>query len=215
MSDKIGKPTTYRSALSFPTLFKESFDFVWSKWPMLWVMTLLRDAISLGCASAVFALASDFAYWNIGLAVITGWWLRAVLQYPVLAYTLTICRGEKPTFKSFLPGKQICLQLCLATALTSVCFLVGSLFLILPGIFIVLLLPFTLTVVVDKRADAGTAIRESVNIAKANFGQVLAVNFIYLSQMLTIGIFGPLLDLILNVFYCKLYLHCNKNMEAK
>lgn len=93
--------------------------------------------------------------------------------------------------------------------------LAGCILLIIPGIAIALLLPFTLAVVVDKRAASKEAIKESVNIAKANFGQVLGVNLIYFSQMLTIGVLGPLLDLILNVFYCKLYLHCNKNMEGR
>lgn len=207
--------STYKSALNFSTLFKESFDFVWSKWPMLWVMTLLRDVISLGCASAVFALTSDLEYWNIVLAIFTGWWLKAILQYPVLAYTLTLCKGEKPGFKTLLPDQQSCKQLFIATTLMSLGILAGCVLLIIPGLVLMLFLPFTLAAIVDKRANTKESIRESVNIARANFGQVLTVNLIYLSQLLTIGILGPLLDLILHVFYCKLYLHCNKNMEAK
>lgn len=206
---------TYKSALNFPTLFKESFDFVWSKWPIFWCLTLFREAFALGCASALFALASDFEYWNIILAIVTAWWLRSILQYPILSYTLTVCRGEKPNFKTFIPDSTTCWHLFAATSLTMFGILAGCILLIIPGIAIALLLPFTLAVVVDKKTASQEAIKESVNIAKANFGQVLGINLIYFSQMLTIGILGPLLDLILNVFYCKLYLHSNKNLEGR
>lgn len=178
-------------------------------------MTLLRDAVSLGCASAVFALTSELPYINIPLALLTGWWFKSILQYPVLAYTLSICKGEKPAFKTLLPDQYSCKRIFSTTSLTSIATLLGCVLLILPGILLLLFLPFTLAAVVDKQANTKEAISESVKIAKANFGQVLAVNLLYLGQALTIGILGPLLDLLLHVFYCKLYLHSNENMRAK
>ncbi|MGI9123798.1 MAG: hypothetical protein ACR2JM_03475 [Mycobacterium sp.] len=100
---------------------------------------------------------------------------------------IDIANGERVSIGSFFRPRNLA-AVVIATLIVGILASIGNLACVLPGLVVTIFAMFSTIVIVDKNTSAIDGIRESVNLTKRHFGQVLLAWLVSLAMLFVGGL---------------------------
>jgi len=121
-----------------------------------------------------FYLSPIYGLFYLGYIIL----IMKPVEYGRVKPYLKAVRGGDPKVKDIFVFQEIYLNVVLAAALTGVLIVIGTIFLIVPGIIIACKLAFVPYLVVDRRMDAVEAIKKSWRMTRGYAGTIFLIGLL-------------------------------------
>ncbi len=145
------------------------------------ILKALMMTMALGAAGNVFELAgapNPWADFGVGGVILILGYIVLIsypMGYGVSFVGLKALRGDRPRFKDLFAGFRNYANVVFSVLASAVLILAGTVFLVVPGIWVTCRLAFTPLLVVDRRMGAVAAVKESWRMTKGYGWTVLGI----------------------------------------
>lgn len=156
------------SSIRVSDVFQPSWKYTKSQ---IWILAgLYIGYIIISFTLGIFVSAANGSVGSGLLSALVSMVLAAMFYLGYFQNMFQTMDGEEPQFSAYLQSPQKIINVIIATLVYGIVVLLGTVLLIIPGIYVAIRLQFFLMFILDENAGAIDAMRKSWRLTQGRFG---------------------------------------------